>query len=450
MIEPNRDPEQGLVRAIGPLALGANTVNLTIGAGIFALPAVVAATLGPAAVIAYLVCGALIMLVLLCYVELGTRITRSGGTVAYIEEAFGPLAGFLAWALYAVGFCAAAVAAIVHVMFDALATAVPVLSGSGPARSAAIVLFFGGLAVFNIRGVQAGTRLSMVTTTAKLIPLLLLIIVGAFNMQPANLAWTGWPPLSSFGSAALVLFFAFSSAEAALSPSGEIRDPVRTIPRGLLWGATVVVLIYLAIHIVAQGVLGAELGQGSTTPLADVSGRLMGGIGTGLIVSGTAVSIFGNLAADMIGTPRAFLAAAESGGDLCFVIGKDSGDGVLQAFAVGHRDALISTVTGDGVGAARLQRRRGDVEAPAPDLDLVGADLVDHLLLVEAGEPAVVALVQVPVLADRQPQPPHFVQDQVQRADGAGLDAGEAAVEVIALVGKQTPCRARLGDPFLA
>jgi APA family basic amino acid/polyamine antiporter len=313
MIEPHRDPEQGLVRAIGPLALGVNTVNLTIGAGIFALPAVVATTLGSAAVIAYLVCGALIMLVLLCYVELGTRITRSGGTVVYIEEAFGPLAGFLAWALYAVGFCAAAVAAIVHVMFDALATAVPALTGSGPARSAAIVLFFGGLALLNIRGVKAGTRLSMVTTAAKLVPLLLLIIVGVFAIRPANLAWTGWPPFSAFGSATLVLFFAFSSAEAALSPSGEIRDPIRTIPRGLLGGATVVVLIYLAIHLVAQGVLGAELGQGSSTPLADVAGRLMGAVGTGLIVAGTAVSVFGNLAADMIGTPRAFLAAAESG-----------------------------------------------------------------------------------------------------------------------------------------
>jgi APA family basic amino acid/polyamine antiporter len=313
MIATDRNLEQGLVRAIGPLALGVNTVNLTIGAGIFALPAVVATTLGSAAMIAYLVCGALIMLVLLCYVELGTRITRSGGTVVYIEEAFGPLAGFLAWALYAVGFCAAAVAAIVHVMFDALATAVPALTGSGPARSAAIVLFFGGLALLNIRGVKAGTRLSMVTTAAKLVPLLLLIIVGMFAIRPANLAWTGWPPFSAFGSATLVLFFAFSSAEAALSPSGEIRDPVRTIPRGLLGGATVVVLIYLAIHLVAQGVLGAELGQGSSTPLADVAGRLMGSVGTGLIVAGTAVSVFGNLAADMIGTPRAFLAAAESG-----------------------------------------------------------------------------------------------------------------------------------------
>ncbi|MGH7561653.1 MAG: APC family permease, partial [Gemmatimonadales bacterium] len=301
-----------LVRAIGPWALAANAVNLTIGAGIFALPAVVAATLGPAAVIAYLVCGALILLVLVCYIELGTRITRSGGTVAYIEEAFGPLAGFLAWALYGVGFCAAAVAAIVQVMLDAVATAVPALAG-GPARSIAIVVFFAGLAALNIRGVRFGTGLSFVTTAAKLVPLLLLVIVGAFAIKASNLVWTGWPPLSAFGSATLVLFFAFTSAEAALSPSGEIRDPVRTIPRGILGGATVVVLVYLAVHVVAQGVLGSELARGSTTPLADVAGRLVGVAGAGLIVAATAISVFGNLAADMVCTPRTFLAAAESG-----------------------------------------------------------------------------------------------------------------------------------------
>lgn len=305
--------DQGLLRAIGPLALGVNVVNCTIGAGIFALPAIVAATLGPAAVIAYLVCGALIMLVLLCYVELGTRITRSGGTVAYIEEAFGPFAGFLAWALYGIGFNAAAVAAIVHVMFDALATFVPALATGGPARPVAIVVFFAGLAALNIRGVRAGTGLSFVTTTAKVLPLVLLIVVGGFAIRGANLAITQWPPLSAFGSATLVLFFAFSSAEAALTPSGEIRDPVRTIPRGLIGGASAVVLIYLAVHVVAQGVLGAELAKGASTPLADVAARVMGAAGAGLIVAATAVSVFGNLAVDMICTPRAFLAVAESG-----------------------------------------------------------------------------------------------------------------------------------------
>lgn len=307
------NPEQRLERAIGPGALAANTINLTIGAGIFALPAVVAATLGPAAVIAYLVCGGLIMLVLLCYVELGTRITRSGGTVAYIEEAFGPLAGFLAWALYAIGFNAAAVAAIVHVMLDALATVFPPLAGTGPVRAVAIVLFFGGLAAVNIRGVRMGTALSIVTTAAKLVPLLLLIAVGVFAIRAENLTWKGWPPLPAFGSATLVLFFAFSSAEGALSPSGEIRDGARTIPRGLLGGAAIVVLIYLAVHLVAQGVLGPELAKGTATPLADVARRLIGPVGAGLIVAGTAISVFGNLAADMLGTPRLFLAAAESG-----------------------------------------------------------------------------------------------------------------------------------------
>lgn len=314
MSQPKTTGDEGLVRAIGPWSLGANTVNLIIGAGIFTLPAIVATTLGPAAVVAYLVCGVLILLVLLCYVELGTRVTRSGGTVAYIEDAFGPLAGFLAWAVYSIGYNSAAVAAIAHVMLDAIATVVPPLAGTGPVRAAAIVLFFAGFAAINIRGVRSGTRLSFVTTTAKLLPLFLVILGGVFAIQGSNLTVVEWPPLSAFGPATLVLFFAFGSGEGALSPSGEIRDPVRTIPRGLLGGAGFVILIYLGVHLVAQGVLGADLGKATTTtPVADVAGRLFGPVGAALIVAGTAISVFGNLAVDMLGTPRLFLAAAETG-----------------------------------------------------------------------------------------------------------------------------------------
>ena len=98
-----------------------------------------------------------------------------------------------------------------------------------------------------------------------------------------------------------------------------------------------------------------------------------------------------------------------------------------------HVDAGIAAVAADVVRAVGGQRRRRDVERAAPDLDLLGADLVDHLLLVEAGQPAIMALVEAPVLGHRQPQPVHLVQHQVERADGAGLDAGEAAVEVEAL-----------------
>lgn len=306
-------PERAtLERAIGPWALGANALNLTIGAGIFALPAVTAAILGPAAVLAYLVCGALILLVLVCYVEVGTQVTRSGGAVAYVEEAFGPLAGFLAWAIYAVGYCAGADAAIAHVLLDAVATGIPVLA-SGPARGIALVLLFGGLAAVNIRGVRQGTRVAVATTVAKLLPLLLLLAVGGFAVRWSNVAWPRWPSVSELGAGTLVLFFAFSGAEAALTPSGEIRDPARTVPRGMLGATAAIVLLYLSLQFVAQGVLGSELASGTYTPLADVAQRLAGAAGRSLVVGCTAVAVFGALAADMICTPRAFLAVSESG-----------------------------------------------------------------------------------------------------------------------------------------
>jgi basic amino acid/polyamine antiporter, APA family len=306
-----QNEEQSLLRAIGPWTLGANAVNLTIGAGIFALPAVVAAILGPAALLAYLVCGALVLLVLTCFAEVGSQVTRSGGAVAYVEEAFGPMAGFVTWVVFSLAYCAGSDAAIAHVLMDALATAVPALS-SGIARALAFVLLFGGLAAVNIRGVRQGQRVAVTATVAKLLPLLLLVAVGTFAVQRSNLAWSGWPTFEQLGAGTLLLFFAFGGVESALTPSGEIRDPARTVPRAILGATGAIVLLYIAIQFVAQGVLGSELAQGSPTPLVDVAQRLAGTAGRGLVVACTAVAGFGVLAGDMIASPRAFLAVSES------------------------------------------------------------------------------------------------------------------------------------------
>ena len=85
MTDSNQVQEEGLVRAIGTRALGLNIVNLVVGGGIFVLPGLIAALLGPAAIIAYLVCSVAVALVFLCFVEIGSRVTRSGGAYAYIE-----------------------------------------------------------------------------------------------------------------------------------------------------------------------------------------------------------------------------------------------------------------------------------------------------------------------------------------------------------------------------
>ena len=86
--------EQSLRRSIGPLALAASIVNLTIGGGIFRLPADMAATLGATAPIAYVLCAIAMGLIVLCLAEAGSRVSMTGGPYAYIEVAFGPFVGF--------------------------------------------------------------------------------------------------------------------------------------------------------------------------------------------------------------------------------------------------------------------------------------------------------------------------------------------------------------------
>ena len=89
-----------LKREVGVMGLSANLVNIMIGAGIFALPAIVAAGLGAASIFAYLFCGLLITLVMLCFAEVGSKVTTSGGAYTYIQSTFGPYFGFLTVILF--------------------------------------------------------------------------------------------------------------------------------------------------------------------------------------------------------------------------------------------------------------------------------------------------------------------------------------------------------------
>jgi amino acid transporter len=304
--------DEGLVRAIGVRTLAANAINLTVGAGIFVMPAIVAAELGSAAAVAYLVCAVLMCLVLLCYAEAGSRVSRSGGSYAYVEAAFGPYAGFLVGTLLWFAFGVLSDAAIANALFGTLAAAFPSIDWKA-SRAIFFVALFGSLAFINILGVRQGARFAVTTTVVKLVPLLVLVLVGVTAVRPENLVWTGTPSLPSLGDAALVLFFAFGGAESALTASGEIRDPARTVPRGILLGAAGVVTLYLSLHVVAQGVLGPQLALEKEAPLAATAERILGSGGRTLLLVGAGLSMFGCLAGDMLATPRALFAAGRDG-----------------------------------------------------------------------------------------------------------------------------------------
>jgi len=91
----DKNTGEGLKRVIGVPALAATVVNNTIGAGIYVLPAIVSVQMGAAGILGYLFCGAMLVAIMLCYMEIGGKVTASGGSYIYVETAFGPFAGFI-------------------------------------------------------------------------------------------------------------------------------------------------------------------------------------------------------------------------------------------------------------------------------------------------------------------------------------------------------------------
>jgi basic amino acid/polyamine antiporter, APA family len=300
-----------LVRGIGTPALTANIISSTIGAGIFVLPALMAKTLGPAALLAFVCCAIAMVLFVTCFAIAGSRVSLTGGLYAYVEVAFGRYVGFLAGALY--GLTAlGAVAGVVNVLINSIAVAVPVL-GSGPLRIILMILIYGSLVLINVRGVRGGAGAVTIVTFAKLVPLLVFVCAGIFFIHPANLTWQDWPDSKSLGDSVILLIFAFVGIEVALIPSGEVKNPARTVPRSAYLALVITTIIYMMIQLVAQGTLGADLANYRDAPLAEAAAGFLGNIGHKLLLAGAAISAFGFVTSDILSSPRILFAFGRDG-----------------------------------------------------------------------------------------------------------------------------------------
>ena len=404
--------DEGLLRVIGVGALSLSVVNMVVGAGIFVLLGRIAAELGSAAILAYLVCSVAVALVMLCFAEVGSRVTRSGGAYAYIEEAFGPLAGFIASILFWFGYLALSDAAITVAMVETMAVAFPALGESVP-RAVFIVALFMFLTVVNVRGAKAGVRLYMFNTLAKLVPLLLLLAAGLFVINVEHLAIPEWPSAQAFGAGAIMLFFAFTGAEGALSASGEIKNPSKTVPMGILIGMGGLLVLYIGLQTVAQGVLGPELANNTEAPLAAVAVEVFGGWGGKMLLVGVVISIYGAISGDMLGAPRVLFASSLEGNlpkvlskvhpkyktphvaviFFAIVVCAFALSGTFRYLAVFATGSLLLIDLGVSLAVLRLHRRDGLPEAGefrlpmGPLIPLLSCLVVGWLLLqVPAGE----------------------------------------------------------------
>lgn len=303
------EPEKHLNREIGVLGLSANIINIIIGAGIFVLPAIVAAKLGSASILAYLFCGILITLMMLCYAEVGSQITETGGAYTYLEKTFGDYVGFIAAILFLIASISAT-AAVANAIIEVIFNLIPAIE-SEVFKIGFFVFLYTGLAYINSIGLSKGIGLVKLITLLKLVPLLLLVILGFKDVSFSNLVWESSPSFEQIGSTSLILFFAYTGSASALSVSGEVINPQKTIPRAILLSALSITVIYILIQTVSQGILGDSLAEYTEQPLAEVAARIAGPIGFTLLTIGTAVSMFGGVSSKILSMPRVLFAASK-------------------------------------------------------------------------------------------------------------------------------------------
>ena len=303
--------ESTLIRSLGTFAMAASIVNITIGGGIFRLPADMAGTLGATAPIAYLLCAIVMSLIVLCMAEAGSRVALTGGPYAYVEVAFGQffgfLTGFLLWMVLT--FAMAAVATVLVANLGAL---VPVLA-SRTASALFLGVVYAVFATINILGVERGARVNTALTVAKLLPLLLLVVGGAFAINPEHFEVAEPPSAATLARSSILLIFVFAGIEAALVPGGEVKDPARTVPRAIVIAIATVTVLYAGLQFVAQGVMGPALAEATAAPLADAAGMAMGGWARQVLLIGAVVSMLGHVGAMTLATPRMLFAFARDG-----------------------------------------------------------------------------------------------------------------------------------------
>ena len=303
---------EGLKRVVGVSGLALSIVNGVIGSGIFVLPATVGIAMGAFGIFGYVFCSIMLAAILLCYAEIGSRVTGSGGSYAYVEAAFGNFTGFIINWLFVLGWGILGSAAVMNILADSLAVVFPAFADP-LIRAVLFFVLIGFMMLINVRGVKQGIGFVKGITIIKLLPLLGIIIFGFGQVKGTNLHWEYLPSLKTFGDTALILFFAFAGFETCLGVSGEFKDPKRTVPLGILLGGITVFIVYILLQTVTQGVLGPAMAEFKDAPLAEVAKRIIGPVGATILLFTAAISCFGSTSADVMATPRSLFAGANDG-----------------------------------------------------------------------------------------------------------------------------------------
>jgi amino acid transporter len=302
-----------LVRTIGRWSLVALMANSILGAGIFGLPALLAARLDGYSPLSCVIAGCSALIIAAVIAEISSRFEATGGLYLYGREALGRFPGLLiAWLILLTRIAAPAAAADLFANY--LGQFVPSLHGK-LAEIFLIAVLIGHLALLNYIGVKTGKTVSDIFTTVKVGLLTLFILAGlAIPLFHPNLRvplhFSETTPQGWF-EALLLLVFGYGGFEGCLIVGGESRNPKRDMPFALMTALVLQVFLYTGVVYVVLSTLpnaGASL-----RPLADAARNFLGGWGATAIGSGALISTYGYLSANLLHSTRITFSLAEQG-----------------------------------------------------------------------------------------------------------------------------------------
>ncbi len=307
-----------LERRLGLLDVTLIVMGGIIGSGIFVNPAVVAERTGSATgtIAAWLVGGAIALAGAFIYAELGARRPDAGGQYAYLREAFHPAAGFVyAWALLLLiqtGGMAASAMTLARYVRELGGVTLP----EGVIAGGVLAV----LTVVNAFGVRAGASTQNVFMVLKIAAILAVITAGFTVGGALSGAASGAPipppsvaPVAGFGAAMVPVLFAYGGWQTAAFVGGEVKDPARTLPRGMVLGVLAVIVLYVAVNVACLHVLGADGLAATPAPAATVMRMAFGDGGARWLAVGVALSTLGFLSQGMLTAPRVYWAMANDG-----------------------------------------------------------------------------------------------------------------------------------------
>ena len=289
-------------------------VGCAIGSGIFMMPTILA-PYGMLGFFGWLIAGLGSILVALTMAQLVIRMPKTGGPYVYVNEALGSFSGFIiAWTYWIA--CVSAIAGISIAFVGYLGFFIPKISDSPILSLIASLLLVWAVVLLNIKSIENSSRFQLISTLLKLLPLLLIIFLGASNLTVSNLPElnpTNLHPLSLLGTVTTLVMWSFIGIETATVPADNVINPQETIPKVLIASVLTILTLYILVSFAIALIVPAKELIDSTAPFALAASKILGSTGGTLITIGALVSTLGSLNANTLTAGNLSLAAARDG-----------------------------------------------------------------------------------------------------------------------------------------